>query len=116
VRHDALAFAVPFIEASLKRSNPSGNTLEEVLGEIQAGRARLWMGHNSAAITQHVATERVWHASGDGQDLMAIFQRAVPILRQVGVERLTVEDTRKGWTKRLRPYGFEPFTGLGLDL
>lgn len=106
-----LEFAAPFIQASLKRS-PCGSTLQEVLSEVALGNARLWLGPQSAAVTQFVATEQIWHAGGDMADLIATMQRAWPIMQARGIERLAIQDTRNGWGKQLKPHGFKPTTML----
>lgn len=113
---DALRHAEPYIESSLRRSNPDGDTINDVLQQVVTGNARLWIGKDSAAVTQNISTELIWHAGGEGEDLIQTLQHAADQMRRAGVERLTIEETRKGWAKRLRPYGFEPFTGLGLYL
>lgn len=108
---DQLRRAAPFIQASLQRS-PCGSTLDEVLAEIATGQARLWTGPQSAVVTQFVSTEQIWHAGGEMDDLVANMQRAWPIMQSRGIERLQVQDTRKGWTRRLEPHGFKPATLL----
>lgn len=100
-----------WIAESLERS-PCGNTLEDVAADIESGAARLWIGRSSAVVTQPVLGERVWHAGGDMADLILQMQRASKVLKKAGVERLTIEDTRKGWAKILRPHGFVQFQGL----
>lgn len=112
MHQDQLRFALPYLEASLQRSNPNGNTIEELVGEILSGRARLWLGRESAAVTQHVATERIWHAGGTLESLTKSFQQAWPVMQGVGIERLAIEDTRKGWAKQLRPHGFRQVVAL----
>lgn len=100
-----------WIADSLERS-PCGNSLEAIAAEIAAGKARLWVGRASAVVTQPVIGERIWHAGGDMADLIDQLKRAEAVFRRGGVQRLTVEDTRKGWAKILRPHGFEQFQGL----
>lgn len=110
---DAIARAIPHIKASMERS-PCGNTLEEVLAEIYAGRARLWLGAQSAAVSQFVQTarvtadERIWHAGGDLSDLVEVMQFGADAARSVGCDRLVIEGTRAGWARVLKPYGFRP--------
>lgn len=110
--NDAIAFAAPFIRASLERSNPSKNTLEEVLGDVMRGGSHLWVGENSAVVTQPVYGHRIWHAGGDLADLVSVMQRAWPLMVQHGAQELRIEDTRKGWAKQLRPHGFEQVLAL----
>lgn len=109
---DELRFAVPFIKASLERSNPSGNTLAEVLGEVAAGGAHLWLGQDSAIVTQPVYAHRIWHAGGDFAEMTEIMTRAWKLMAQQGADELRIENTRKGWLKQLRPHGFEQVIAL----
>lgn len=103
------------IAESLERS-PCGWTLEEVVDGIGRGELRLWVGENSVAVTGFIATETVLAAAGDGKDLTETMTRATDAMREHGLERLVIENTRKGWFKRLKPFGFKPFNGLYLDL
>ena len=118
---DVAAKATPqdvlrWLGESIERS-PCGHTLEEVCEEVRLGRAKLWVGRHSAAVTQFVPTERLWHAGADdGADLIRMMQAAADEMRRVGMERLIIEGTRKGWERVLRPHGFEKFSGLALDL
>lgn len=104
-----------WIAESLERS-PCGSTLEGIAQDIAEGHARLWVGRASAVVTQPVLTERVWHAGGEMADLIEQMGHAAKTLKTAGFERLTIEQTRKGWSKVLRPYGFRPFQGLEMDL
>ncbi len=103
------------LSESLARS-PCGWTLDEILEGVEAGQLRLWVGENSVAVTGHIAVETVLAAGGDGKDLTKTMQRAADTMRSVGIERLVIENTRKGWFKRLKPFGFKTFNGLYLDL
>jgi hypothetical protein len=109
---ERLAFAAPFIQASLERSNPSGNTLQEVLTDIVRGGSHLWLGEQSAIVTQPVYSHRVWHGGGDMSDMIEVMQRAWPQMVQHGAQELRIEETRKGWLKQLRPHGFEQVIAL----
>lgn len=114
-----------WIAQSIRRSPGDGSEpdeatvvriLDEIGQDIAEGHARLWVGAASAVVTQPVIGERVWHAGGDMVDLVEQMKRATGILRANGVERLTIEHTRKGWAKALRPYGFTPLQGLEVAL
>ena len=107
-----LAFAAPFIAASLERSNPNGNTLEGVLSDVMAGHANLLLGEESAIVTQPVYSQRVWHAGGELSDLVTTMQRVWPAMMANGVQELRIDNTRKGWLKQLRPHGFEQLITL----
>jgi hypothetical protein len=100
-----------WIAESIERS-PCGHSLDQIAADIDAGAARLWVGRASAVVTQPVLGERIWHAGGDMGDLIDQLKRAEAVFRRAGVERLTIEDTRKGWAKILRPHGFVAFQGL----
>lgn len=119
---EAANLARPFIEASIERSNPSGNTVGEVLSAIYGGEARLWMGNGSAAVTQFLQDavvkldERVWHAGGDLHDLMDVLNFGALACRQVGCDRLIIEETRPGWSRVLKQHGFREVTFLVRDL
>ena len=90
--------------------------VDGIAQDIAEGHARLWVGRASAVVTQPVLTERIWSAGGDMADMIAQMQRAAVQLKQAGFERLTIEHTRKGWAKVLRPHGFTPFSGLETEL
>lgn len=114
-----------WIEQSIRRSPgdgsvPDDETVARILAgvgqDIQEGHARLWVGDASAVVTQPVIGERVWHAGGDMVDMVAQMHRAAGVLRSEGVQRLTIESTRKGWAKALRPYNFTPLQGLEVEL
>lgn len=107
-----LAFAAPYIQASLERSNPSGNTLEDVFRDVISGHAALLLGQNSAVVTQQIVSQRIWHGGGDMPDMIATMQRVWPSMVAAGVQELRIEDTRKGWAKQLRPHGFEQVMAL----
>jgi len=109
---DRLRYAAPFIGASLERSNPSGNTLEEVLDDVARGGSHLWLGSESAIVTQPVYAHRVWHAGGDFKDMTSVMQRAWELMVENGADQLRIEETRKGWLKQLRPHGFEQVLAL----
>ena len=43
-------------------------------------------------------------------------ERAAAIMREVGIERIVIENTRPGWAKVLGKYGFQPITALVKEL
>lgn len=107
-----LRHALPLLQASLERSNPSGNTLEGVLQTIAAGNATLWTGPRSAIVTQPVFAQRIWHAGGEFADMVQVMTRAWELMKANGFDELRIENTRKGWLKQLRPHGFEQVMAL----
>jgi hypothetical protein len=123
---EAAERAAPFIEASLKRSNPDCNTVAGVLEDIEAGSARLWLGPNAAVVTATLQNaevkidELVWHAGGDLKGVLEILEYGAQACRMIGCDRLVLladeGDTRKGWEKVLAPHGFRKVTLLVKDL
>jgi hypothetical protein len=100
-----------WLAQSLERS-PCGATLADIGREIQAGGARLWIGETSAAVTYPVTSQRIWHAGGEFADLTRLLAQAEQEWRAQRVERIVIDDTRKGWTRVLAPLGFSPLNGL----
>ncbi|MEL7445758.1 MAG: hypothetical protein AAGK02_08075 [Pseudomonadota bacterium] len=120
---EAVLRAAPKIETSLKRSNPRGDTLIDVLDAIADGDARLWLSQKSAAVSTLVTTVRItaeeliWHAGSDDlEDLLKLHEEAAEICAAVGVHRLVITNTRKGWARALKPLGYQAFSGLYRDL
>lgn len=111
---ERLMLAVPHIRASLERS-PCGSTLEEVLTEIAKGNAKLWLGQESAIVTQAVPMQSIWHAGGDLKDLVETMQAIWPVMQAQGFTTLSVSDTRKGWSKVLKEHGFVEEHSLVLE-
>ncbi len=109
---DALAQAAPLIEASLERS-PCGSALFDVMTALAEGDAQLWLDGDSAVVSQFmqeaylVLSERVWHAGGDWQGVRDIIEKGSEVCAKAGLDRIIIEDTRKGWAKRLAPLGFK---------
>lgn len=119
---DAIDHATPYIEASLKRSNPDGDTLDDVFGAVFGEVARLWTGMDSAAVTALIQTakftgeEIVWHAGGDMRNLMELLHHAAEALSEAGCDRIIVEETRPGWARALKAHGFREVTVLVKEL
>lgn len=114
--------AIPHIERSLERSNPDETTLADILDALHEGQAHLWENEQAAAVTSFFQTARlsldelVWAAGGEMAALMEILEKGAEWLSQNGFDRLMIEDTRKGWAKALKPYGFELKTVLVKEL
>lgn len=119
---EAAPLAAPYIADSLTRSNPDGNTLEEVLEAIGSEEARLWLGNGSAAVTvflQHAtvkADEAVWHAGGELRSLLDVLDHGADACRAAGCDRLIIENTRPGWERVLKSRGFRAVTVLVKEL
>ena len=109
---DRLIKALPHIQASLERSNPSDNTIDGIIQDILCGEAHLWLGENSAIVTQPVYGHRIWHAGGEFSEMVEIMTRAWAIMEKHGAQELRIDNTRKGWLKQLRPHGFDQVVSL----
>lgn len=118
--------AAPLIEKSLKRSNPDGHTVADVLAQIESGEARLWLGPNSAVVTQVLQNanvsleELIWHAAGSISGVLEILDYGAQACRMVGCDRLVLfaneGDTRAGWERVLEGQGFRKVTVLVKEL
>lgn len=87
----------------------------ELIADLQAGRAQLWIGEASAMVTEVVEeparTIHVWLAAGAIGDILAITPGVAAWGRAMGCKFATV-DGRKGWERVLRPLGFAPVHGI----
>jgi len=108
---DQLRHAAPYIAASFDRS-PHNGSVEGVLKTIASGNAHLLTGRDCALVLQPVVAQRIWHASGDFDEMTEILQGAWPRMQAAGFDELRIDRTRKGWAKRLRPFGFEQVISL----
>jgi hypothetical protein len=123
---DVAAKAAPLIEQSLKRSNPDGHTVADVLEAVEAGDARLWLGPDSAVVTQVLQNanisleELIWHAGGTLKGVLQILDYGAQACRMAGCDRLVLfadeGDTRKGWERVLEAKGFKKVTVLVKEL
>lgn len=126
ISEEIRAQAEPHIEASISRSNPSGNTVAEVLDAIEDGSARLWLGPDSAVVTTLLQNAKVsldeviWHAGGSMRGVLDILDYGAQACRMVGCDQLVLfadeGDTRKGWERVLEGKGFRKVTLLVKDL
>lgn len=118
--------AEPLIEKSLQRSNPDGHTVADVLAQVENGDARLWLGPNSAVVTQVLQNanisleELIWHAAGELKGVLEILDYGAQACRMAGCDRLVLfadeGDTRKGWERVLEAKGFKKVTVLVKEL
>lgn len=114
--------AKPHIEASLKRSNPDGDTIDDVMDAVFGEVALLWTGMDSAAVTalmrdaHFTGSHIVWHAGGEMGNLMELLAHAADACRAAGVDRIIVEETRPGWARALKAHGFKAVTVLVKEL
>ena len=106
------ARCLPWIAATLARA-PDAASAEEIKATIKADLAQFWPFEDCVFVTgiedrEDGRTIITWLAGGSLQG--ALVRRAVieNWARAVGCRFAVVEDTRKGWNRALRRYGFEP--------
>lgn len=102
-----LVRCMPYLERALSR-NVTGDTLDDVLAEIRAGRAWFWPGRNAAAVTRihEMRTMHIWLGGGDMSELKAMCAPAEDLGRAMGCTHLTLNSPRDGWARALRPLGW----------
>ncbi|MBC7168426.1 hypothetical protein [Phenylobacterium sp.] len=84
----------------------------ELLRELAAGRAQLWIGDQAAVVTQCVATAEgrslhIWLAGGRLAGVLALREGVEAWARGQGCGAVTLEG-RPGWARVLRPHGYAP--------
>ena len=109
-------YAKPLIADAIRRTPlPDGEkpTVFEVEQMVRAGEARLWLGQNSAAITD-VLTEltlttahRAGLAGGNLEELLTMCAKAEILGRRFGLDQMVIEQARPGWERVLAPYGYK---------
>jgi len=99
--------AAPYLQAALARSEP-GPTLDDVRAAVSDGKAMLWPGGSSAAVTQLVEYRamHVWLVAGDRDELMQMEAAACELGRKLGCNVITAEDARPGWARILKDMGY----------
>lgn len=97
--------------ARLLEAALTDSSLEELDAELKAGRAQLWIGKSSVAVTQAAGESfHLWAAAGDLQDILTMLPGAEAWARGRGCTIVTV-DGRRGWSRALRPFGFREVEG-----
>ena len=88
----------------------AGTTIEDVRAAIQSGRAMLWPGQKSVAVTTeyHAREFVIWLAGGDMGELFKMEAAAAAMAKQHGFHRICVEDGREGWGRALTRIGYRP--------
>ena len=101
---------------SLKHSN--GATIDEVRGDLAAGRAHFWPGQQSVAVTHfHEAREMVlWLVGGDMRELFEMEKSAEAFARAKGCTRMVAEGGRDGWARVLPRIGYTETRVMVKDL
>ena len=99
----------PLIEQALAQSD-EGFTFEDVADDIRAGRAMLWVGENSVAVTRlrQFSAMHVWLASGDLEDVRHMAVQAEAKAREIGCDAI-MGGGRQGWFKAMQPLGWAPY-------
>ena len=85
---------------------------DELLADLEAGRARLWLGDGCALVTQYVqepegACLHIWLAGGALAGVLALRPGVEAWAKGAGCQSITIEG-RPGWRRVLRPYGYRP--------
>lgn len=98
-----------FIQAALEKSG-SAYSMDDVLQEVEGGRAQFWPGENCALVTQVLTYPlekriRVWLAGGDLTEIRSFLEMGRMWAAQIGAKSLEVEG-RKGWARALAADGF----------
>lgn len=101
------AKAEPHIKAALKHSGDTHNA-QDVFAMIQNGEANLYVGANSAVVTQDLNLPtgkqlHFWLAGGDLNELIKIEQDVEQAARERGIRRISIIG-RRGWRKRLEGF------------
>ncbi len=84
----------------------------QLLSELSAGRAQLWVGESAAAVTQCVigpegASLHVWLAGGRLEGVLALREGVEAFARGRGCRAVTLAG-RPGWARVLRRHGYAP--------
>lgn len=90
-------------------------TLDDVVADIKAGRARLWQGDKSCVVTVETdfpsAGERLieaWLAAGDLGEIRREIAHLEEYARSAGCTQAHITG-RKGWVRELAPRGYEHY-------
>ena len=85
-------------------------TEPEVLADLAANRAHLWLGDGAAMVLQLLRpppVAHIWLAGGDLAGLMAMRGGLEAWARSQGCEAITING-RRGWQRVLGPFGYVP--------
>lgn len=100
------------------RHTEAGTTLADVSSAIMEGRALLWPGKRSVAVTTeyHGKEFVLWLAGGELGELLQMEAAAERYARERGFQRMVVEDGRDGWGRALTRSGYRPVRQMVKDL
>lgn len=104
---DGNTMASPGALAQLLALLPGDVPRDELAVRLDDGRAQIWAGNASAAVTE--ITEdgvlRIWLAGGDIRDLLSGLPVAEALARRLGLRGVETEG-RDGWRRVLARFGF----------
>ena len=106
----------PWLDAALAHAGRS-HALDDVLGMLARGEARLWAGEAAAMVTliEDEPLERrllIWLAGGDLDELVTCLRPvAERWAREEGCRRVLVVG-RPGWERALAPEGYAPLARI----
>ena len=87
-------------------------SVEDVLSEVAAMRATLWVRDNSVAVTNIIDCPQgrrfnIWVAAGDMQELIAeMYPEFEKQAREFGCKTVTITG-RRGWVRAMKDVGFK---------
>ena len=99
-----------WICAALEKSG-SAYSVDDVLAEVEAGRAQFWPGERCALVTQILTYPqekriRVWLAGGDLDEIRSFMDMGRTWASQIGATAIELVG-RRGWAKVLGDDGFK---------
>ena len=106
----------PWIEAALKYSGGS-HTIEDVRDAVEAGRALLLAGRQSAMVCEvqtypQLKSFHVWLAGGDLAEIRSSQPKLEDYARRLGCRRISIAG-RRGWVRAIEDLGYrEKFTTI----
>jgi hypothetical protein len=105
----------PWLQAALARGRDADRPLEEIRGEVLAGRAQLWPGERAVLLTQVLKTDvglciHVWLGGGALDELVALRPGVEAWARAMGCDTASI-DGRPGWARLFQQHGWAPVAG-----
>lgn len=92
------------------------HTIEDVLRQIEAGKAKLWVRRDALIVTEIHQTPRAkvlhfWLATGSLDEVVALSREVLEWGKQEGCEQATLAG-RRGWERVLASEGWAPMLTL----
>jgi len=99
----------PHLEAALAQSG-EGFTLADIRHEVETGKALLWPGKRSAAVTyiRPIKAMQIWAAGGDMNELRDMSASLEHLSRELGCDAI-MAGGREGWGRALRSLGYNSY-------